>query len=54
MRFAWTRRRIFLVCDHFGVRVCLKYLKSGGARSFLVGIKNPSPLRKYVSVPMTT
>jgi hypothetical protein len=39
---------------HFGGCACLKYLKSGGAWSFLVGIKNPSPLRKYVSVPMTT
>ncbi len=39
---------------HFGGCTCLKYLESGGAWSFLVGIKNPSPLRKYVSVPMTT
>ena len=39
---------------HFGGCTCLKYLVSGGAWSFLVGIKNPSPLRKYVSAPMTT
>jgi hypothetical protein len=31
---------------HFCVRACLKYLESGGAWSFLVGIRNPSPLRK--------
>jgi hypothetical protein len=28
------------------LRVCLKYLKSGGAWSFLAGISSPSPLRK--------
>src|SRR5260370_17719796 len=38
---------------HFGGCTCLKYLKSGGAWSFFVGIKNPSPLRKYASVPIT-
>ena len=33
-----------LAPPHF--RVCLKYLKSGGAWFFLAGISIPSPLRK--------
>jgi hypothetical protein len=41
-----------LAAYRFGA--CLKYLRSGSAWSFLVGIKSPSPLRKYASVPMTT
>src|SRR5712672_4423095 len=34
--------------------ICLKYRKSGGAWSFLVGIRWPSPLRKYPSLPIST
>src|SRR6266852_5481695 len=32
----------------------LKYRRSGGAWSFLVGIRWPSPLRKYPSLPIST
>jgi hypothetical protein len=38
---------------HFAVCVFLKYLKLGGARSFLAGIRNPSPLTQSFSLPMT-
>src|SRR5262249_10285251 len=35
-------------------RVCRKYRRSGGSCPFLVGIKSPSALRKYASLPMAT